>query len=90
MQPIDNGSEPSDQLGVTIPEFIEISGLLLEYCEDRIWSLAPIDYRSKWVVADIFPCAFGVLCYGSIEKCLEIGGVGCCIKCRGHGDDGHC
>jgi hypothetical protein len=39
----------------------------------------------EWVVAEIFPGLFGVLCQGMVEKRLEVGGRGGRIGGRGRG-----
>jgi hypothetical protein len=85
MQHIDDGSEPLEQFGVAIPEFIKRPGLFLEYIEDRIGAVAAIDPVGEWVVAEIFPSLLDVLCQCSIEKGLEVGGRGGYIGRRGHG-----
>jgi len=73
VQPIDNGLEPLDQLGIAIPEFIKGAGLRLEYSEDVIWRLASIDGGSQLVVAEILSCAFEVLGQGYLEEGFEGG-----------------
>jgi hypothetical protein len=80
MQHIDNGSEPLEQFGIAVSEFIKRSGLFLEYMKDRIGAVATIDPVGKWVVAEIFPSLFGVVRQGSIEKRLEVGGCAVCIR----------
>ena len=71
MQPIDNGLEPLDQLGIATPEFIKGSGLRLEYSENVIRRLASIDGGSQWVVAKILSSAFGILGQGYLEEGFE-------------------
>ena len=73
MQPIDNGPEPLDQLGIAIPEFIKGPGLRLEYSENVIRRLASIDGGSQWVVAKILSSAFGILGQGYLEESFEGG-----------------
>jgi len=69
MQPIDNGPEPLDQLGITIPEFIKGLGLRLEYSQDRIRRPTSIDSSSQWMVAEILSSAFGIV----VQSCVEDG-----------------
>ena len=61
MQHIDERSEPLEQFGIAVPEFIKSPGLFLEYIKDRIWAVAVINLVSEWVVAEIFPSLLGVL-----------------------------
>ena len=85
MQHIDEGSEPLEQFDITRPEFVKRLGLFLEDIKDRIGSVAAINPSSERVAAEIFPSLLGVLCQGSIEKNLEVGGRGGCIRNQGHG-----
>jgi hypothetical protein len=80
VQSIDNGCKELDQLGITIPEFIEVPGLLLEYLEDRIWRLASIDSGGDRVVAEILTCAFGILGQCGVEEGFELGRSGGCTR----------
>jgi len=73
MQPIDNGLEPLDQLGIAIPEFIKGLGLRLEYSENIVRRLASIDCSSQWVVAEILSCAFDVFGQGYLKEGFEGG-----------------
>jgi hypothetical protein len=61
MQYIDDGSEPLEQFGIAVPEFIKPLGLFLEYIKNRIGAVAVINLVSEWVVAEIFPSLLGVL-----------------------------
>jgi hypothetical protein len=85
MQHFDDRSEPLQQFGIALPEFIKRPGLFLEYIKDRIGVVATIDPVSEWVVAEIFSSLLGVLGQGSIENGLEAGGRGGCIGSREHG-----
>ena len=87
MHHIDNRSEPLEQFGIAVPEFLKCLGLLLKYVKDRIGVVAAIDPVGEWVITEIFPCLFGVLRQGSIKKRLEVGGYVGCIGSRGHGGD---
>jgi len=85
VQPIDNGCEPLDQLWITIPEFIECPGLVLEYGHNRIGRHASINRVGERVITQILPSTFGVLCQCDIKEIFEVGGVGGCITSWGHG-----
>ena len=76
MQPIDNRPEPFDQLGITIPEFIERLGLRLEYSKNRIRRLASIEGGSQWVVAEILSSVSGILVQSYGEEGFEGGRKG--------------
>jgi hypothetical protein len=89
MQDLNDRFEPLEQFDIALPEFVEHSGLFLEYGNDRIRVVATIDLGSKWVVAEIFASLLGVLCQGGIENRLEVIGSGSCISSRGHEDNGH-
>jgi hypothetical protein len=43
MQHINNGSEPLEQFGIALPEFVKRLRLLLEYVEDRLGVVTAID-----------------------------------------------
>ena len=88
MQHIDDRSEPLEQLSITLLEFVKRPGLFLKYIKDRIGSVTAIDLGGERVAAEIFPTLFCVLLQGSIEKGLEIGRGGRCIKRQGHGITG--
>ena len=85
MQHIDDGSEPPKQFGIAILEFVKRPGLFLKYMKDRIGTVAVLNLRGEWVVAEIFPSLFSVLLQGSIKKNREGGGGEGCIRKRGHG-----
>jgi hypothetical protein len=80
MQHIDNRTEPLEQFGIAVSEFIKSSGLFLEYMKDIIGAVAAVDLVGEWVAAEIFPSLFGVVRQGSVEKRLEVGGRGVCIR----------
>jgi len=85
VQPIDKRCKPLDQFGIAISELIKCHGLLLEYRQDPIRRLAPIDHGGKWVVAEISASKSGVLGQGDIKEGCEVGGNGGCIGHRRHG-----
>jgi len=76
MQHFDDRCEPLEQLVITLPEFVKLRGLFLEYIKDRFGAVAAIDPGGEWVVTKIIPCLLGVLCQGGIEKHIEMGGRG--------------
>jgi len=80
VQPIDNGCEPLDQLGVTILEFVKRLGLFSEYSKDRLWGIASVDHGGEWVVAEILSGVFCVLSQGNIKERLKVEGGGGCIR----------
>ena len=84
MQHFNNGSEPLEQFGIALPEFVKGLCLFLEYVKDRIGAVTAIDLVCEWVMAKIFASFLGVLHQGSIENGFEVGGCGCHIGCR-HG-----
>ena len=73
MQPIDNRPEPLDQIGITIPEFIQRLGLLLEYNKNPIRRVTSIDGGSQWVIAEVLTSASGILGQGCVEEGFEVG-----------------
>jgi len=77
VQDIDDGCEPLDQLGITISEFVECPGLLLECGEDRFRGSALINDGGDWVLSDVLPSAFSVLGQRDIEEGFKVGRCGC-------------
>ena len=73
MQTTNNGPEPLDQLGITVPKFIKRMRLVFEYREDRIGRCASFDGSGKWVIAEILASAFGVFGQGGVEERCEVG-----------------
>lgn len=88
MQDLDNRFEPLEQFDIAVPEFVKCSGLLLEYCNNRIRVIATIDLGSEWVVAEVFAGLLCVLRQGGIKNRLKVRGSASCIRSRGHGDNG--
>jgi hypothetical protein len=77
MQHIDDRSEQLEQFGIAVNEVIKRPELFLEYIKNRIGAIATIDPVGEWVVAEIPPSLLGVVCQGSIEKCLKVGRCSC-------------
>ena len=46
MQYLDDRFEPLEQFGIALPEFTELSGLFLEYVNDRIGGVTSIELGS--------------------------------------------
>jgi hypothetical protein len=60
VQPFDDGSEPLEQFGIALPEFIKHPGLFLEYFKERFGVATAIDPVGEWVVSEILPSFLGV------------------------------
>ena len=88
MQPIDDRPEPLDQLGITIPEFIEGLGLRLEYRKNVIRRPTSINGGSQWVVAEILSSALRILVQSCVKEGFEGGQRGRRIRSRRHGSGG--
>ena len=73
MQHFDNRSEPIEQFGIALFEFVKPFCLLSEYIKNRIGAVTAIYLGGEWVVAEIFAGLLGVLHQGSIEKHIKVG-----------------
>lgn len=73
MQLMDDGSEPPERLGITLPEFTKHLGLFLEYIKDRIRAVATIDLVGGSMVTMVISNLFGVLGQGKVEERIESG-----------------
>jgi hypothetical protein len=82
MQHFDNRSEPIEQFGIALFEFVKRLCLFLEYMKDRIGGVTGINLGGERVVVKIFASLLGVLRQGSIEKRIKVGGCGGCIGRR--------
>jgi len=79
----DDGSEPHEQSGIALPEFVKRLCLLLEYVKDRLGVFTAIDLGGEGMVPETYPSLFGVLRQGGIQRRLK-GEDG--IGSRGHED----
>jgi hypothetical protein len=80
MQHINDRSEPLEQLGIALPEFVKRLCLFLEYDKDRLGVVTAIDLRGERVIAEIFPSSLCVFRQGGIKDYLKVRGSGGCIR----------